>query len=237
MKCIPIDTQRQRIESINVTVNGAENFTKDTDSFGNIVINGCITPPHNEFVVEVRGKAVTGLDIFEESDNDEVQSGIFKYQTDFTNAGKSIKAYSDSLDIKSENPYNIALEIMHRLYEDMNYVKGKTDVGTTAESAMENRCGVCQDYAHIMISLLRLRNIPARYCVGMFVGEGETHAWVEVLSKGKWYGFDPTNNLLIDENYIKISCGRDATDCSVNKGVFKGFASQSQTASLSVTQQ
>lgn len=126
---------------------------------------------------------------------------------------------------------------MHRLYDYLNYIKGSTDVNTTAEEAMENKCGVCQDYAHIMLSLLRLRNISARYTVGMFVGEGETHAWVEVLSNGKWYGFDPTNNLLIDNNYIKISSGRDATDCSVNKGIFRGFSSQLQTASLSVNHQ
>lgn len=225
------------MDEVNVKINGTDNFTTDTDSFGNIVINGSIMQPHNEFVVEISGRVTTGLDIFEESDFDHIASNIFKYQTDYTKVGHFIKEYNSQLEITGDNPYNVALELMHRLYGDLSYIKGSTDVNTTAEKAMEKKCGVCQDYAHIMLSILRLRNIPARYTVGMFVGEGETHAWVEVLSNGRWYGFDPTNNLLIDDNYIKISSGRDATDCKVNKGVFKGLASQSQTVGLIVTKQ
>ena len=225
------------MDEINIEVNGTKDFTTDTDSFGNIVINGSIIEAHNEFIVEIKGKVTTGLDIFEEEDHNTISSNIFKYQTDYTSAGSSIIDFNNKLKISENTPYNVALEIMHRLYDYLNYIKGSTDINTTAEKAMENKCGVCQDYAHIMLSLLRLRNISARYTVGMFVGEGETHAWVEVLSNGKWYGFDPTNNLLIDNNYIKISSGRDATDCSVNKGIFRGFASQLQTASLSVNHQ
>lgn len=235
LKCIPTDNQRQKLESISVRINNEENFTKDVDAFGNIVLNGSIISEHNEFFVEVIGTAITDMDIFEEFDEDTVQSAIFKYQTNLTLSGKNIKSYSENLCVNYDNPYNAAVEIMHKLYEDINYSKGSTNISTTAELAMQNRCGVCQDYAHIMLSLLRLKNIPARYCVGMLSGEGETHAWVEVLSNGRWYGFDPTNNLLVDKNYIKISSGRDATDCSVNKGIFKGCALQKQIASILVT--
>lgn len=231
------NTQRQRVDEVSIKVNGTQDFTTDTDAFGNIVVNGSILKPHNEFVVEMNGKVTTGLDIFEELDLDSVSSNIFKYQTDYTKAGSFINDYNNRLKVMEDNPYNTALDIMHRLYKDISYVKGSTDVNTTAEKAMEKKCGVCQDYAHIMLSILRLRNIPSKYVVGMFVGEGETHAWVEALSNGRWYGFDPTNDLLIDDNYIKISSGRDATDCSVNKGVFKGFASQLQTVNLVVNKQ
>lgn len=224
------------VENISIKINGEDNFTMDSDSFGNIVLNGSIISAHNKFSVEVKGTAVTDMDIFEDIGEDEVQNGIFKYQTLLTFPDECIMKYSDNLSVSLENNYNTALDIMRGLYKEMTYRKGSTDVGTTAEYALKNKCGVCQDFAHIMLSLLRIRNIPARYCVGMISGEGETHAWVEVLSNKRWYGFDPTNNLLVDKNYIKISSGRDATDCSVNKGIFKGCASQQQIVSVLVTQ-
>lgn len=236
LKCVPCNNQRQRIENIDIKINGGNNFTMDIDSFGNIVVNGSIISAHKEFDVVVSGIAVTDMDIYESVDEDIIQSGIFKYQTALTQPGEYITKYSNSLYINTDNPYNSALDIMHELYSKMQYSKGATNISTTAEDSFKNRSGVCQDYAHIMLSLLRLRNIPAKYCVGMLSGEGETHAWVEVLSNKKWYGFDPTNNLLVDKNHIKISSGRDATDCSVNKGIFKGCCSQQQKVSVLVTQ-
>ena len=71
--------------------------------------------------------------------------------------------------------------------------------------------------------------------VGMMVGEGETHAWVEVYHEGSWYGVDPTNNRLADENYIIISRGRDFADCGINRGLLTGGGMQTQTVSLKVT--
>ena len=59
-------------------------------------------------------------------------------------------------------------------------------------------------------------------------GEGVTHAWIEALCKGYWYGFDPTNNLLVNDDYIKFSHGRDYEDCLVNKGFFTGITTQQQ---------
>ena len=102
---------------------------------------------------------------------------------------------------------------------------------------MKLKKGVCQDYAHILIALLRMMRIPARYVVGMMIGEGFSHAWVEMEADGRWYGLDPTNDVLVGENYIKISHGRDYNDCIVNKGVFTGMASQKQDISVIVCEQ
>ena len=121
---------------------------------------------------------------------------------------------------------------MHKLHQDLSYEKGVTTFQTTAEEAMKLKKGVCQDYAHILIALLRMMRIPARYVVGMMIGEGFSHAWVEMEADGRWYGLDPTNDVLVGENYIKISHGRDYNDCIVNKGVFTGMASQKQDISV-----
>lgn len=87
-----------------------------------------------------------------------------------------------------------------------------------------------------MLSLLRMEGIPARYVVGMMLGEGASHAWVEVLCNGYWYGFDPTNDKLVNEEYIRVSCGRDAGDCSVIRGTFYGLVAQMQQERVVVEQ-
>jgi transglutaminase-like putative cysteine protease len=137
---------------------------------------------------------------------------------------------------QGETDFDYAMGIMHKLYKDFKYVKGVTDINTTAEQALELKSGVCQDYSHIMIALLRMSGIPARYVVGMMMGEGFSHAWVEALIDGEWIGFDPTNDKNVDDTYIKISNGRDYQDCIVNRGVFYGCVTQNQNIKVIVSE-
>lgn len=237
LKCIPINTSRQSIDNLNVNIKYTDNLNYDKDNFGNVSITGRIIVPHNEFFAEVTGTAITGIDIFEEYQYDLMQSIIYKYPTGNTTPGDELQSYYDSLQLeKQETVYDKVLHIMHSLNRDFEYEKGATEITTTAEQAMALGKGVCQDYAQIMVALCRMAGIPARYVVGMMIGEGESHAWVETLCGNYWYGFDPTNNQLIDDRYIKISCGRDFNDCSVNKGVFKGFTAQHQDIKINVTE-
>ncbi len=85
-----------------------------------------------------------------------------------------------------------------------------------------------------MISLLRLRGIKARYVVGMLMGEGLSHAWVEAEDNGLWYALDPTNFQMVTDQHIKISHGRDYQDCRINQGLFYGPAHQQQEISVIV---
>lgn len=132
--------------------------------------------------------------------------------------------------------YEKALEISSRVKSAMSYVKNVTSAETTAARAFSLRQGVCQDYAHIMISVCRESGIPARYVCGMIPGEGETHAWVEIWSDGAWHGLDPTAGKICDDRYIAIAKGRDAGDCPVVRGIFKGCAVQSTRTISSVEQ-
>lgn len=85
-----------------------------------------------------------------------------------------------------------------------------------------------------MLSLLRMKNIPCRYVMGYMLGEGSTHAWVEVLRNGEWIGYDPTNRRMVDGEYITVAVGRDANDCPVNRGIFSGTAKQQSQSGVSV---
>jgi transglutaminase-like putative cysteine protease len=103
-----------------------------------------------------------------------------------------------------------------------------TSVSTTAQEVWELKRGVCQDFTHLFIAICRFNNIPTRYVSGYlnqgksFVGSSLMHAWAEFfIPENGWYGIDVTNNLLVDDNYIRVASGADYTDCSPLKGVLR----------------
>ena len=107
---------------------------------------------------------------------------------------------------------------------------------------MEIKKGVCQDFAILLLQLLRSTGIPSRYVSGYICpnknelrGEGATHAWVEIYSpKQGWLGLDPTNDIWTMDNHVKLSTGRNFNDCTLVKGTFKGLARQTLSVSVSI---
>ena len=128
------------------------------------------------------------------------------------------------------------------IYKNFSYIKGITDYETTVDEILEHKSGVCQDFAHVLLQLLRFIGIPCRYVSGYICpnkngmrGEGATHAWVEVWITGYgWAGIDPTNNVWVQGNHIKLAVGRDFNDCTPVKGTFKGPARQLLSVYVSV---
>ncbi len=228
LKCIPHDTDMQRIEEMSVSVYPDHIISESTDSYGNITIFGYTNEFHNSFGFDVTGVATTGLSEHESSQEIH-RVGLYRYQTPITRPGSSITEFYKKLELSEiSDTKEKALHIMNSIYDYYNYGQGYTGMETTAEAALCGGTGVCQDYAHIMLSLCRMEKIPCRYVAGMMVGEGSSHAWVEIWHHQKWIGFDPTNKKLVDDEYIKISNGRDSADCLVNQGIFTGNVSQLQ---------
>ncbi|MDP4262607.1 MAG: transglutaminase family protein [Bacteroidota bacterium] len=128
------------------------------------------------------------------------------------------------------------------IFKNFQYIKGITTIETTVAEILEHRSGVCQDFAHVMLEILRSLQIPSRYVSGYICpnkngmrGEGATHAWVEAWVPGTgWVGVDPTNNVWVTNHHIKLAVGRDFNDCSPVKGTFKGPARQSLSVFVSV---
>lgn len=232
---LPADTKRQQISELVTEISNLPKYQCSSDFFGNEKLYGHIEEDHRVFDVKVSGRARTGLDIYEDYTEDPFVGALFKVQTELTQPGARIKKYHKSLGLdKIPGVYEKALHIMHSLHEKFSYASGLTEAHESAEDAFSIGKGVCQDYAHLMLSLLRAEGIPARYAVGMMIGEGSSHAWVEVLCNGYWYGFDPTNNKLVDDDYIRVSCGRDSSDCAIIRGVFYGIAEQKQSEQVTV---
>lgn len=153
-----------------------------------------------------------------------------------TDAGNDKRGGADA-GMKGGTNLELAIRVMQYLYEHITYESGVTDIYTTAEEACALGSGVCQDFAHIMIAVLRFLGVPARYVNGMMIGEGRTHAWVEVYTGDGWYGLDPTNNLHVDDYYIKLAHGRDYQDCVLDKGRFLGCAGQHQEIYVNVKEE
>ena len=124
--------------------------------------------------------------------------------------------------------------VMQELRKRFTYQSGATNINTTAEEALTLGKGVCQDFAHMQIAVCRALSVPARYVVGMQEGTGETHAWVEIYDNGIWVGIDPTNHKMVNDRYLTLSHGRDFADCGINRGLFVGGGTQTQTVEASV---
>lgn len=232
IKCMPRTSARQKINIKDKKITSSKYYSDSRDSFGNQMIYGVIEDSHKEFNFTITGTAKVDNSCVETDDG---LLGLFKTPSRLTEAGPVLLEHINALKEKCSNMNraDICMLVNNYVNQMLEYKQWETDVHTPAEEACNLGHGVCQDYSHIMISILRSMDIPARYVVGMMKGEGFSHAWVEVWLDG-WYGFDPTNNKSVDDGYIKISHGRDYADCMVVRGIFLGAAKQKQMVSVNV---
>ena len=214
LRCLPGDHQFQKIYNEKIYIFPEVHCSFGKDSYGNRTLSGSINSKHEIFEYKVSGNAL--LSKYKSS---EMLDRIFLYETSSTSMSRSMEEFAASIK-KEANVQEQASLVSHAVHNKMEYVSESTDTETTAAKAFQQGKGVCQDYAHIAIAILRSLKIPARYCAGLIEGEGKTHAWVEYYDEGTWYGIDPTNDKTIEYGYIKISSGRDCADCIVERGCF-----------------
>lgn len=236
IKSIPARDFRQRSISYEIKMKPETTYSESQDSFGNIQIIGSEKEPHSEFVFLIKGLVET-YPVGVSGGVKESTLGMYKYPHGKCVPGSKINEFAKEISesvSKCESEIDKCKLIMDLLYKRMTYEPGCTEIETVAEDAFGNGKGVCQDYAHIFICLLRLFNIPARYVCGLIVGEGKSHAWVEAACGENFIAFDPTYNQEITDEYIKLGVGRDAVDCAINRGVMWGGGAQSQDINVKV---
>jgi transglutaminase-like putative cysteine protease len=147
---------------------------------------------------------------------------------------------------RRDDPLTLVRELNQRVYDWFAYVPSSTQVDSPIDHTLEIRKGVCQDFAHILITMLRELRIPTRYVSGYLYhgrndhdrsAEGATHAWAEALLPGLgWVGLDPTNNLMAGERHIRTAIGRDYQDVPPTRGVFKGDVASQLSVAVRVSQ-
>ena len=132
------------------------------------------------------------------------------------------------------NPEETAERICAAVFEAITYEFGITKVTTTAAEALAGGRGVCQDFAHVMLALCHLLRLPARYVSGHLLGQGGTHAWVEVIvpraDHAEALAFDPCNGHRTDGGYVTVATGRDYSDVAPTSGSYVGTSSGRLTA-------
>lgn len=231
MRCSPYQNENQQIEEEHVSAIPYCNIARNIDSMGNTVDYGYIDDYHDSFAFESRGVVTVKNHIYKE-----VNNPLFLYMSSLTSPSAALINLAHQLSNSGAGEDSLICDISNIIHEHVEYVSGSTNVCTSADTAFAQGKGVCQDFAHIAISLCRLRGISARYVNGYMLGEGQTHAWVEyyVPALSEWHAYDPTNNRVVDETYIKLAHGRDYNDCCTNHGVFSGNGSQTMHVSLSV---
>ena len=213
-----------------------------TDLFQNITHHFELPAAHSRLEIESRIKVHNlPLDISTASreakltdyHEPSIRERIWPYLQDSRWVSRHPEVWRQAVDIT--RPYSAVFDqasaLMEWIHTEFRYESGVTNVNTHLVEAFQMRCGVCQDFTHVMLGLCRAVGIPARYASGYLyngpldtlVGAQASHAWTEVyLPSAGWIGFDPTNNTLADERYVKISVGRDYEDVAPVRGSYSG---------------
>ncbi|WP_445165972.1 transglutaminase family protein [Mycolicibacterium sp. Dal123E01] len=146
--------------------------------------------------------------------------------------------------IKENDPQAAVIAAAQWAHSELEYVPGTTGVHSSGIDALREGKGVCQDFAHLTLILLRGMGIPARYVSGYLhpkrdavVGDtvdGQSHAWIQAWT-GSWFDYDPTNDSAINEQYISVGVGRNYADVTPLKGIYSGEGSTDLDVVVEVT--
>ena len=247
---------RQRCLSFSLNIDPRASMMMYRDFYGNAVHNFDIPERHR--VIEVVAQAI--VDVLPARDLDAELVGGWNEldervaQTDywemllpshFAMPTELLEKLAAELDLRRRgNPLELLQELNGKLYQIFDYAPNTTDVDSPIDHALETRQGVCQDFAHIMIALVRQLKIPCRYVSGYLYHEaksqdrspvGATHAWVEAyLGELGWVAFDPTNNLEGCDRHVRVAVGRDYSDVPPTRGVYKGEAESELSVMVTV---
>lgn len=253
----PIKDEYQDVIKQELIITGNPTVDTYVDYYGNEVGSFTFSEPHTQLtinskvMVSTKHRALPINDIFPGQQWDDLER--LKYMVpyidflrqeyfDGLSELENIVAQERSVD---DTPYQVALRFCQYVYDNFEYIKGVTTVETTLDEIWKIKAGVCQDFAHILMEMLRLVHIPARYVSGYICtyknglrGEGATHAWAEAyIPDFGWLGIDPTNNCVANETHVRLAVGRNFTDCSPVKGVYKGSYAHKLEVAVSVDEE
>jgi transglutaminase-like putative cysteine protease len=253
IRIFPLESDDQQIVEQNLVTTGNPEMMFFVDYWGNKTGAFNLLTPHHELIIRndllVRTRESTDLRVDFLSNFDALRREVFgnirmlelsiadtiQSQPSILEIVGSVSFPDDSLatTIKNSSDY---------IFDHFKYVPGITDIETTVDEILRQSAGVCQDFSHLLLQILRTMKIPSRYVSGYICphrsglrGEGATHAWVEAWIPGSgWTGIDPTNKIWVTNNHVKLATGRNFADCTPVKGSFKGEANQVLSVFVSV---
>lgn len=251
----PIEDDFQLIQHHEITVSGSPHISIHKDYFGNRVGTFTHANPHRDLRIDSQ-LLVTTVNRPLPVDNQSIEEqwkelDRIKYTLGIIDFLKSEKVESlpeiqqliEAEKCKACTPLQTAQHFSEYVHTTFGYKKGITTVETTLDEIWNLKSGVCQDFAHMLLVLLRLSKIPARYVSGYICpnkngmrGEGATHAWVEAyIPFYGWLGIDPTNNCIANETHVRLAVGKNFSDCSPVKGTYRGTSNHTLEVNVSVS--
>lgn len=251
----PIEDDYQTIQHHSITVSGNPNLSIHKDYFGNRIGTFTHAHPHRDLCIDSQllvttfNKPLPAINHSIEEQWAELERLKFSLGViDFLKSEKveSLPEIQQLIDIekcKACSPLQTAEHFCDYVNKTFEYRKGITTVETTLDEIWKLKSGVCQDFAHMLLVLLRISKIPARYVSGYICpnkngmrGEGATHAWVEAyLPYYGWLGIDPTNNCIANETHVRLAVGKSFSDCSPVKGTYRGTSNHTLEVTVSVS--
>jgi transglutaminase-like putative cysteine protease len=258
----------QQCSEHRLTLTPLPNYTQSaSDAFGNTVTRLEFDWPHAELSVlaemTVTVNAPAAVD-FETSlpwervrddlayssharTPEELDAIRYRMQSPYVRIKNAFVDFSNDCFAPGKPIASCALDLSNKLHRTLTYTPGGTTIDTPLLKVLEERRGVCQDYAHLMIACLRARGLAARYVSGylrtapmdgapQLVGADASHAWVAVYAPPLgWIDLDPTNGLIVGKDHITLAWGRDFGDVSPLRGVIVGGGSHTLKVRVTVT--
>ncbi|MCU7549347.1 transglutaminase family protein [Chitinophagaceae bacterium LB-8] len=253
IKIFPYQCAQQEIVQQEVMITGNPAIQTFIDYWGNKSGSFNLLQPHSELVIEsrlvIRTTSSTQLSIDFHSGFDDLlrdvdgQINLLELSSpERIVAQDEIEKIIQSIYAPNKSVAAVVEGCCEYIYKYFKYKKGITTTETTIDEILDHQSGVCQDFAHLMLQILRTMKIPSRYVSGYICpikngmrGEGATHAWVDVwIPNYGWAGIDPTNNIWVTNRHIKLAVGRNFVDCTPIKGTFKGPALQKLSVYVSI---
>ena len=251
----PVKDEFQELVRFELNISGEPQVDIFKDYYGNEAGAFTHAEPHRELLIDLKTELITRKrpicadDIPAASQWEELEKIHYRVPyIDFLKqeqfkALKELKEAADPLLCHEHTTLQSALRFNQFVFDSFKYIKGITTVESTLDEVWTLKAGVCQDFAHILLTMLRLVKIPARYVSGYVCpnkngmrGEGATHAWVEAyIPFYGWMGLDPTNNCIADDLHVRLAVGRNFSDCSPVKGTYKGDAAHKLEVGVAVS--
>ncbi len=254
VRACPIDGGGQELISYSLEVEPVAECQWYIDRWGTRVDTFGVTDPHTQLIVTATASVETSeprrpsggatvLDLYKE--NRDGRLWLFLRSSRHTEWSGPIVDVAADVVSGSTDVVSVARDISSLVNRRLDYLPGATEIGVRPEAVWAQQSGVCQDYAHLMIAMLRSQGIPATYVSGYFyatdvAGGGtpevseitvQTHAWVEVwVPEFGWWGIDPTNDQVAGERHVVIGRGRDYDDVLPMRGVYYGDTDQALAA-------
>lgn len=249
----PLTTPCQIVLDSRLTVDPPAGVYAYIDYWGTVVHAFDLHQPHQEIVITARSVVETGGEAPGEREeaswrllqDEAVRDSFSEYLAPTPRVPPDPRLAEVSLELSRRvSPAEAVARTVEWVGDQLVYLPGSTAVHTSAVEAWEGGAGVCQDFAHLTLALLRAMGIPSRYCSGYVhpgsaagprePARGESHAWVEHWL-GAWRPLDPTAGRPVGEDHVLVARGRDYADVPPIKGVFHGGRSKGLEVSVALT--